>query len=142
VLYSQGASGPGPSRKAFRYVPQAPEKILDAPELVNDYYLNLLDWSSQNVVAVALGPYGVPVGRGLGVHRGAAKARGGGGQRGACDLHLLGCRRQAPGGRAQHDHRTDLGHRQAAPRYAYSALQCWSSAVFIGPRPHSEVAFC
>ncbi|CAI5513355.1 unnamed protein product [Closterium sp. Naga37s-1] len=42
-------------RKAFRYVPQAAERILDAPELVDDYYLNLLDWSSSNVVALALG---------------------------------------------------------------------------------------
>ena len=29
---------------------QAPEKVLDAPDLTDDYYLNLLDWSSQNVV--------------------------------------------------------------------------------------------
>lgn len=28
---------------------------MDAPELVDDYYLNLLDWSSKNVLAVALG---------------------------------------------------------------------------------------
>ena len=34
---------------------QSPERILDAPELVDDYYLNLLDWSSRNVLAVALG---------------------------------------------------------------------------------------
>ena len=32
-----------------------PERILDAPELVNDYYLNLLDWSADNRLAVALG---------------------------------------------------------------------------------------
>ncbi len=29
--------------------------MLDAPELLDDYYLNLLDWSCKNVVAVALG---------------------------------------------------------------------------------------
>lgn len=34
---------------------QSPDRILDAPELVDDYYLNLLDWSCNNVVAVALG---------------------------------------------------------------------------------------
>lgn len=34
---------------------QTPDRILDAPEIVDDYYLNLLDWSSKNVVAVALG---------------------------------------------------------------------------------------
>ncbi|KAK3236203.1 ubiquitin-protein transferase activating protein [Cymbomonas tetramitiformis] len=43
-------------RKHFRQIPQSPERILDAPELIDDYYLNLLDWSSRNVVAVALGP--------------------------------------------------------------------------------------
>lgn len=32
----------------------SPEKILDAPGMVDDFYLNLLDWSSQNVVAIAL----------------------------------------------------------------------------------------
>lgn len=34
---------------------QAPERILDAPDLTDDYYLNLLDWGSNNVVSVALG---------------------------------------------------------------------------------------
>lgn len=34
---------------------QTPDRILDAPAIVDDYYLNLLDWSSRNVVAVALG---------------------------------------------------------------------------------------
>ena len=32
----------------------SPEKILDAPGMVDDFYLNLLDWSSHNVVAIAL----------------------------------------------------------------------------------------
>ncbi|KAJ3292374.1 ubiquitin-protein transferase activating protein [Borealophlyctis nickersoniae] len=31
-----------------------PDKILDAPGMSNDYYLNLLDWSSTNILAVAL----------------------------------------------------------------------------------------
>lgn len=35
--------------------PQAPERILDAPELTDDYYLNLLDWGTNNTVSVALG---------------------------------------------------------------------------------------
>lgn len=34
---------------------QSPERTLDAPELIDDYYLNLLDWSSNNIVAIALG---------------------------------------------------------------------------------------
>eukprot|EP00850_Spirogloea_muscicola_P015787 SM000124S25919 [mRNA] locus=s124:109767:112041:+ [translate_table: standard] len=57
VLYSQSgaAGGRAPPRRAFRHIPQAPERILDAPELVDDYYLNLLDWGSRNTVAVALG---------------------------------------------------------------------------------------
>jgi len=50
-----GAGGNGGGKKQFRHIPQAPERILDAPELVDDYYLNLIDWSSQNSIAVALG---------------------------------------------------------------------------------------
>lgn len=37
-----------------RRVGTAPERVLDAPGLVDDYYLNLLDWSSQNQVAIGL----------------------------------------------------------------------------------------
>ncbi|KAL2519896.1 Protein FIZZY-RELATED 2 [Forsythia ovata] len=40
--------------KAPRKVPQFPYKELDAPALQDDFYLNLLDWSSQNVLAVGL----------------------------------------------------------------------------------------
>lgn len=53
-LYS-GYNGPKPNaHKQFRPIPTAPERILDAPELLDDYYLNLLDWSADNIVAVAL----------------------------------------------------------------------------------------
>jgi cell division cycle protein 20 (cofactor of APC complex) len=38
-----------------RFVPKSPERVLDAPYLRDDYYLNLLDWSSKNILAVALG---------------------------------------------------------------------------------------
>lgn len=38
-----------------RTISKTPERILDAPNLVDDYYLNLLDWSRNNVVAVGLG---------------------------------------------------------------------------------------
>ena len=38
----------------MRCIPQFPEKILDAPDLVDDYYLNLLDWSQDNILAVCL----------------------------------------------------------------------------------------
>lgn len=53
VLYSQKMT-PGSSRKNSRYIPSMPDRILDAPEIRNDYYLNLIDWSSQNFLAVAL----------------------------------------------------------------------------------------
>ena len=31
-----------------------PFKVLDAPALADDFYLNLLDWSSQNIISVGL----------------------------------------------------------------------------------------
>lgn len=34
---------------------QTYEKKLDVPDLLDDYYLNLLDWGSSNVIAIALG---------------------------------------------------------------------------------------
>lgn len=56
LLYSENVQvGAVKRSKAFRHIPQSAERTLDAPELLDDYYLNLLDWSSQNVVAVALG---------------------------------------------------------------------------------------
>ncbi|KAL9940442.1 hypothetical protein V8E36_001147 [Tilletia maclaganii] len=39
-----------------RRIPTAPEKILDAPGMLSDYYRNLLHWSSRNMLALALGP--------------------------------------------------------------------------------------
>ncbi|KAJ0513631.1 putative transcription factor WD40-like family [Helianthus annuus] len=41
--------------KARRYIPQTSERTLDAPDIQDDYYLNLLDWGSSNVLAIALG---------------------------------------------------------------------------------------
>lgn len=41
--------------KVPRKVPRSPCKVLDAPALQDDFYLNLVDWSSQNVLAVGLG---------------------------------------------------------------------------------------
>ncbi|KAK3031904.1 hypothetical protein RJ639_036700, partial [Escallonia herrerae] len=41
---------PKPPRK----VPKTPHKVLDAPALQDDFYLSLVDWSSQNVLAVGL----------------------------------------------------------------------------------------
>ena len=39
----------------MRKVPKLPFKVLDAPQLKDDFYLNLLDWSNQNILAVGLG---------------------------------------------------------------------------------------
>ena len=52
-IYSQNL-GQRPKQKTFRPLPQAPEKILDAPEMVDDYYLNLLDWGSSNTVSLSI----------------------------------------------------------------------------------------
>jgi len=38
-----------------RKIAKVPTKVLDAPSLQDDFYLNLVDWSSQNVLAVGLG---------------------------------------------------------------------------------------
>ncbi|KAJ3594962.1 hypothetical protein NHX12_004267 [Muraenolepis orangiensis] len=51
VLYSQVTPA---SVKKTRYISSVPDRVLDAPELRNDFYLNLLDWSSRNLLAVAL----------------------------------------------------------------------------------------
>jgi len=37
-----------------RNIPKSPFKVLDAPCLLDDFYLNLVDWSSKNVLAVGL----------------------------------------------------------------------------------------
>ncbi|KAJ6744290.1 CELL DIVISION CYCLE 20.2 COFACTOR OF APC COMPLEX-LIKE [Salix purpurea] len=43
------------STKPRRHIPQSSERTLDAPDIVDDFYLNLLDWGSSNVLAIALG---------------------------------------------------------------------------------------
>ena len=43
------------SKHIPRIISQTPERILDAPNLQDDYYLNLLDWGSLNILSVALG---------------------------------------------------------------------------------------
>jgi cell division cycle 20-like protein 1 (cofactor of APC complex) len=42
-------------RKTPRAVSKVPYKVLDAPELADDFYLNLVDWGSGGVLAVGLG---------------------------------------------------------------------------------------
>jgi len=58
VLYSSNKAACDKPRvgKSTRQIPSLPSRILDAPDLLDDYYLNLLSWSSQNIIAVALGP--------------------------------------------------------------------------------------
>ncbi|KAM7493799.1 hypothetical protein LguiB_028408 [Lonicera macranthoides] len=41
--------------KQRRYIPKSSERTLDAPELLDDFYLNLLDWGGSNILAIALG---------------------------------------------------------------------------------------
>jgi cell division cycle 20-like protein 1 (cofactor of APC complex) len=42
-------------RRQARAVSKVPYKVLDAPELADDFYLNLVDWGSANVLGVGLG---------------------------------------------------------------------------------------
>ncbi|KAJ3789335.1 WD40 repeat-like protein [Lentinula aff. detonsa] len=42
-------------RRQLRSVCKTPYRVLDAPELAEDFYLNLVDWSSTNVLGVGLG---------------------------------------------------------------------------------------
>ena len=42
-------------KKPVRKISKTPFKVLDAPSLQDDYYLNLVDWSHANILSVALG---------------------------------------------------------------------------------------
>ncbi|KAK4228231.1 WD40-repeat-containing domain protein [Podospora fimiseda] len=42
-------------RRQPRAVSKVPYKVLDAPELADDFYLNLVDWGNANVLGVGLG---------------------------------------------------------------------------------------
>lgn len=50
-----GCTGSPPLRDRALPLAPAPGQVLDAPALADDYYLNLVDWSSQNTLAVGLG---------------------------------------------------------------------------------------
>ncbi|KAF9466405.1 WD40-repeat-containing domain protein [Collybia nuda] len=47
-------SSTGATTNKSRKIPTQPERVLDAPGMVDDFYLNLISWSCQNAVAVAL----------------------------------------------------------------------------------------
>ena len=53
VLFAQSA-GQVNRKAASRNIPQTAWRVLDAPNVNNDYYLNLLDWSENNHLCVAL----------------------------------------------------------------------------------------
>lgn len=42
-------------RRQPRAVSKVPYKVLDAPDLADDFYLNLVDWGSANILGVGLG---------------------------------------------------------------------------------------
>jgi len=54
VLYSQQTTKKAEVVKPTRQISSTPLRILDAPDLKDDYYLNLMSWSAGNVLAVAL----------------------------------------------------------------------------------------
>jgi cell division cycle protein 20 (cofactor of APC complex) len=57
ILYSASASSKtkkSNTKLVSRHIPTAPSRILDAPDLMDDYYLNLVSWSDTNILAVAL----------------------------------------------------------------------------------------
>jgi len=57
ILYSSSGTLFKSSKVAklvSRQIPSAPSRVLDAPDLLDDYYLNLLSWSDTNILAVAL----------------------------------------------------------------------------------------
>ena len=54
VLYSQSTGRKAEVARSQRHISSTPTRILDAPDMLDDYYLNLLAWSSANVLAVAL----------------------------------------------------------------------------------------
>lgn len=41
-------------KKPVRKIPNTPFKVLEAPQIQDDFYLNLVDWSNQNLLAVGL----------------------------------------------------------------------------------------
>ncbi|KAI5133760.1 cell division cycle 20, cofactor of APC complex [Nematocida ausubeli] len=59
--FSLGAAYSGPlkmesriDRMSKRPLPASPFRILDAPSILNDYYVNLLDWSKDNLISLGL----------------------------------------------------------------------------------------
>jgi cell division cycle protein 20 (cofactor of APC complex) len=62
LLHSTGSSSRGTASSTTaaagmkkRTPPYIPDRVLDAPGFADDYYLNLIDWSGANSVAIGLG---------------------------------------------------------------------------------------
>lgn len=55
-LYARSGGTPSSSSTSSkgRRISSQPERVLDAPGIVDDYYLNLISWSCDNTLAVAL----------------------------------------------------------------------------------------
>ena len=66
LLHATGSSSRGTTQAGAaanngvkkRPPPYIPDRVLDAPGFVDDYYLNLMDWSCANRVAIGLGDLG------------------------------------------------------------------------------------
>ena len=54
IIISQENNYQSQYNSLYRKIPKTPFRILDAPNLIDDYYLNLLDWGKENIIAVAL----------------------------------------------------------------------------------------
>ncbi|XP_040573671.1 cell division cycle protein 20 homolog [Lepeophtheirus salmonis] len=53
VLYSTSASTTKHNIESkVRHIPNTPVKVLDAPNLSNDFYIRVMDWSSDNILSV------------------------------------------------------------------------------------------
>ena len=62
LLHTTGSSSRGTAQAEAanngvtkRPPPYIPDRVLDAPGFIDDYYLNLMDWSCANRVAIGLG---------------------------------------------------------------------------------------
>lgn len=53
-LLSKTSLRPAAASARAKKIPTAPERVLDAPGLVDDFYLNLLAWSLTNLLAIGL----------------------------------------------------------------------------------------
>jgi hypothetical protein len=52
---ASSVGGESTEAQSQRRIPSKSFKILDAPSLCDDFYLNLVDWSPSNILSVGLG---------------------------------------------------------------------------------------